>query len=106
MFPVKRRQLFRNMVKNWYLSSDTSYYASIRDIAFKQYMTTRGQDDWRNICKARNKAKAVVPKIKSVAHLSLFEDIRSSKELWSVLKSNGYSSYKSYDYTENVNDLN
>lgn len=64
MFPVKRRQLFRNKDNDWYLSSDISYYASIRDIAFKQYMITRSQDDWKNYCKANNKAKAVVQRLK------------------------------------------
>lgn len=102
--PIVRRRL-RSFDNDWIKSPEIVLAKSLRDLAYKDYLSYGSDEKRRVFCKYRNRAKAVIRRCKRKYYSRLFGSL-DSKGLWRILKGSGLMRELNFTFGGDVNDIN
>ncbi|KAI8125992.1 RNA-directed DNA polymerase from mobile element jockey [Lucilia cuprina] len=102
--PVVKKRICRKNI-NWMKCKEILFAQSLRDLAYRAYLSDRSDSNWRVFCKLRNKAKNVIRRVKRLHFSKVFWGLDSSA-LWTVLRGAGCVGIDSMTYEGDINELN
>ncbi|XP_075150406.1 uncharacterized protein LOC142224512 [Haematobia irritans] len=83
---VRKRKMTRT--DTWLDSSRIRYFRSLRDIAYREYLRCRSDENWRAYCVYRNKTKSVMRSERRRYYCGMFSRMDDT-QIWSTLRSSG-----------------